>query len=342
MSKQRTLPDILSELISHTIFLIQYQLATDNGDGTFTLSGICDIRYTQPGAPVTIDGVEFIISDYEKVNGDWNIILKANSNQLPVFPNTFQLYNVFFIHGTPRKIEAEESKLGLIVKTPMIYLMEPYDQEEDYTFDSAIDRRPTVTICFLTQADLRADWSTELVHHNSVNPMYALAQDFISLLELSNLFYTVRQKANVIFHTKFGINIRAEGYKELIWSENFAGVSLTLKLEIYKEEECCGTAISEKTYAFIDNEINVSSKAVNPLYAASPDNLHDPVLIGVIDGANRIFTVPNGNYRAGTMQVYVDGNFQRNFVETDNMTGVFTLGFDLQTYNIITVKYQGV
>jgi len=245
MIKQRTLPDILNELIEDASFIIEYKFATDNGDGTYTLAGVCDIHHIQPGFFVTIGGLKYRVKDYIKVSGILTIVLEAGIHPLPAAPGSFELYKPFFFHGTPMMEEVELKKVSsLSKKTPMIYLPEPFRTKMDHTFNSSIDRRCDFTLCFLTQADI-PKWLTKDFYHDAINPMNNLVQDFFSLLENSPLFYTTLQKGESTFYAKFGINIKELGTKKLYFSENLSGVGVDLRLEIYKEEHCCSMATFE-------------------------------------------------------------------------------------------------
>lgn len=239
MTKKKLLPEILEQLLAAATYPVRYKMAVDNSDGTFTLSGICDIHHIQPGFTITIDGVDFIVDDYTQLaNGDWNIILQAGTASLPIFPRFFFLYKPFFFHGTPIQQEVELTKIPLDGKTPMVYLMEPFVTVHDYSVMTSIDRRCTFTLCFLTQADI-PKWLTEDFYHNAIKPMYNLAQDFWEIIINSNLFYNARQKSDITFHSKFGINIKQLGTPKLYFSENLSGVSMDIYLEIYAVENCC-------------------------------------------------------------------------------------------------------
>ncbi len=242
--KQKTLSEVLAPLIASLVFPIDYITAVNNNDGTYTLTGICDIHHTQPGATVRIGGADFVVADYVASGSKWNIILKEEDGAvlpaLPSAPGTFNLYTPYFFHGTPIRKEKELIDTPLDKKTPMIYLMEPYKTELDFSPESAVDRRCNATLCFLTQADV-ANWLTDDFHHKAINPMYNLLQDFIQGMIDSNQFCTVRQKASPKFHAEFGINIKEAGAKKPIFSQNLSGVSVDIFFEIYMEESCCTT-----------------------------------------------------------------------------------------------------
>lgn len=237
--KQKILFEILSDLISRMVFPVTYTGLDDNGDGTFTISGICDIHHIQPLFSVTIGTDLFQVLDYAKTAAGFTVTLKQGSNSLPDTSGTFNLQVPYFFHGTPLEQETELAKIeDPSNKTPMIYLMEPYNTEVDYSIMSSIDRRCDVTLCFLTQANT-AEWLTDDFYHNSIMPMYNLAQDFVDAMDQSQEFYMVKQRTSPKFYTKFGIKLIGFGGNRFLFSENLSGVGLDLRLEIYKDESCC-------------------------------------------------------------------------------------------------------
>jgi len=237
MIQQPLLHEVLAGIVSSMMFPISYTTAVDSGNGIFTLSGVPKLEHLQPGFSVTIGGNSFVVSDYTDDGCHWIIKLKAGTHSLPAAPGTFELYKPFFFHGTPVQQEAELTKTPLDKKTPMIYLMEPYQTKLDYSFETSIDSRSKVTLCFLTQADI-PKWLTDDFYHNAINPMNRLVRHFINALIKSNLFYNIRQSGDVTNHTKFGINIKEYGTKKLYMSENLSGPSLDIILEMYRLDDC--------------------------------------------------------------------------------------------------------
>lgn len=242
MKKQPSLPTILKSLIDTAIFTIDYGISFDNGDGTYTLGGICDIHNVQPNSTLTVNGIDYNVNDYLAFGGGWKIILDSGTNPLPPNTGTITLRAPWFIHGTPIQANVEQKKELLDVRTPMIYLIEPFDTELDYSVESNIASTSTFTLCFLGQAEVQKRTTDEL-YHNAVDPMYRMAQDFIQHLINSYQFNTVNLTASPTFYTKFGINIKDEGTKKLLFSEDLSGVGLKLTIEVYKDNSCCGEGL---------------------------------------------------------------------------------------------------
>lgn len=232
MTRPKFLHTILSEITAGMSFPVSYDSVTDNAGDSFTLNGVCDFHHVQPGFTVTIGGHDYLIVDYDATAK--TITVEGTD---PLSALTFNLYKPIFVHGTPMQQEAELKKISLSVKTPMIYLMEPYHTENDYTALTSIDQRCDFTLCFLTQADI-PKWLTKDFYHKSITPMKSLMEDTIQALVDSNLFYNVKQKAEPKFYTKFGINIKEQGTKQPYFSENLSGVGVDLHLEIYAVQVC--------------------------------------------------------------------------------------------------------
>lgn len=230
--RPKLLHEIIADIISAMIFRVSFKSVTDNGDGTFTLNDVCDFHHCQPGFPIKING-----NDYEIVDYDYStkILIVKGANSIGV--NSFILDKPFFFHGTPVQQEAELTKIQLDDKVPMVYFMEPYETETDYSPQSSIDRRTEITLCFLTSVNI-PKLVTDDLYHNGINPMKNLMEDVIQALIDSNLFYVRKQKDNPKFYTKFGINIANYGTKKLYFSENLSGVGDKIKLEIYHTTEC--------------------------------------------------------------------------------------------------------
>lgn len=235
MRRPKFLHELLAALVENVNFVISYETVTNNGDGTFTLNEICDFHHAQPGMSVTIGGKSYVIVDYDTTAKTLQV---KGTDTISVL--TFDLYEPKFFHGTPIQQETELTKIKTSDKTPMIYLIEPYKQVFDTDALSAIDRTVDCSICFLTQADI-SRWLTEDFYHNSITPMKNLFEDFLIILKESNLFYSALQKASPVYHTKFGINLKAGGTNQLLFSEKLSGLAVDISLQIYKDDSCgCG------------------------------------------------------------------------------------------------------
>lgn len=79
----------------------------------------------------------------------------------------------------------------------------------------------------------------------------------------------------------------------------------------------------------------------------TPDNGTYGLLSGSVNGSNTVFTVSQGSYGTGTLQVYLNGVLQeqgsgKDWTETTPASGTFTFATAPQTGDIITVSYQNV
>jgi len=252
--KQRLLPDILADIIAAMTFPITFTRSFDNGDGTFTLKGICDIHHAQPGglsptAPqITIGSYTYSINDYAKEGKIWNLIINSLGNPNPA-PQTFYLYTPFFLNGTPLEQNAELGKIPIDIKTPLISLMEPYETQEDDSPMSSIGQRCEPLIVFLAQSDYE-NWLTKDYYHNAINPMERLRQDFLNAIAASNLFYTYKQKSKPLYFARFGKNIKDRGTDKYLFTEPLSGCSDMIKFEIYKTDECCSSGVGSFSNGF--------------------------------------------------------------------------------------------
>lgn len=232
--KQKLLPDILKELINGSTFTVGYNYLTADGSNTYTLSGICDLHHIQPASKIIINSVEYKVKEYDK---DLKTITVTGTPQPPDV-GVIILQRPYFIHGTPIAANTEAGKTPLEIKTPLIYLMEPFDTYVNNDFNTSIYANCKFTLCFLTQAKTQK-WRTDDFYYNAIRPMANLAEDFINILNNSNLFFNDRTSYNIKYYTKFGINIAGLGVKKLYFSENLSGVGVDLSVDIYKLDECC-------------------------------------------------------------------------------------------------------
>lgn len=239
MKKQKILSDVLAGVIGRMIFPVEYRSMTYT-DTEITLYGFCDIRHLQPGKVVSINSISYRVKSYSESYGNFDVVLERNSGQaVPPESATFNLYTPKFFHGTPLQQEVDFKKIkDQQAKTPMIYLMEPYQSKANRDFNSSIYSSTQATLCFLAEADIMR-LNTDDLQYSAVKPMYNLSQDFVAKLIESGLFYTEELDYSITIHTKFGINIRDSGTKKTIFTENLSGVSLDIRLDLFKDDSCC-------------------------------------------------------------------------------------------------------
>lgn len=220
-------------------FPVEYKSISSTAT-TVTLEGICDIRHVQPNKVITVNSVNYRVKSYTAVGSNFSILLTKTTGQPnPPDSGTFELYKPAFFHGTPIQQQLEFGHIkDQQLKTPMIYLMEPYRCDIDGNWDSSIYSRTDVTICFLAEAAVDGKTTNEL-QSDAVKPMYNLCQDFVAQMIEARMFYTDELKYKITPHTKFGIYVKDAGVKQTVFNEKLSGVSLDIRLELYCDQSCC-------------------------------------------------------------------------------------------------------
>lgn len=214
-------------------YTIEFASASDNGDGTYTLTEICDFHHIQPLDDVIIDDNPYIVTDYDE---DARTLSLSGTESISV--TSFTINGPLFIHGTPIEENNELNKIqDQSIKSKLIYLMEPYDTIDDYPLDSAIDRRCKFTLCFLANADMNNNLTDDF-YHKAIRAMKNLMEDVLDKLDDSNLFSPAKRSDSPRFYPRFGINIKDSGTKKLYFSENLSGLAIDILLEIDKDESC--------------------------------------------------------------------------------------------------------
>lgn len=229
--RAKLLHQVISEILSGTTYTVEFETSTDNGDGTYTLTGICDFHHLQTGFTVTIGGYDYTVSSFNADSG--TMILSGNQT---IIPTSFTLYKPKFFHGTPIQ-QHNELPEQMTDKVPMVYLIEPYDIKTSGDPLSNIASTVNCTLCFLTEAD-HDNSSTDDLYSSAVIPMKNLMEDVLNAFEQSNKFYTVEQSESIVYHSKFKITVREPGTKKLFFSDNLSGVTAEIRLEVYDENIC--------------------------------------------------------------------------------------------------------
>ena len=214
------------------VFTIKFDSVDLISEGEYQLNNVCDMHHVHPGEKMIIDGATYKVKDYNLAD---NTIRLLGDAEITATSTNLSLPN--FFHGTPMAEENDLVKTPMVDKTPMIYLMEPYEITIDDSSLSAIDRRCNVKICFLTESD-PTNWRTDDFYHNAITPMKNLMEDMVEKIISSGLFYTDKLKIKTVNYTNFGIRIPDYGTKKLYFSEKLSGVMAEMTLEIYKEESC--------------------------------------------------------------------------------------------------------
>lgn len=223
---------IVRELVASMVFPLTIKSVVDNTDGTYLLT-TGSTHYLQKGSNslLVIGG-----NSYEILEVVINQSLLVKGSVLPV-ASTFNLPPAYFFHGTIKQTNTELSEeLDMAKKTPMVYLLRPFDEEVDAMDenDPLIERRPELTLFFLTEANF-TDWKTDDFDHEAVEPMWSMANTFID---------TVKADAGIDKLTTYRIsdkikfaNYNVNGADKILFKDNLSGKELNITLPI--RSSCC-------------------------------------------------------------------------------------------------------
>lgn len=252
---KRPLTDILAEITAEIPSLIKVLSVEANGNNTQTLSA-CDILYAQEGFNVTISGRSYKIT---AVDYDLNTItVKPNfkTGTTTILADTyFNLYEVFFYHGTPVTTQTEIEKIKNADQfTPMVWIWENY--KEKTLFDSLIERKINGLQLFgLTQPPLNIQQMThDNISEKCVRPMRRMMELFEERLRYrTDLFYT--EELEVLFedYPKFGIMARNKGATTAVFLANMSGVGAEVNLDLMFKDECPCSKLTTPTYRTLTN-----------------------------------------------------------------------------------------
>lgn len=233
MKYTATAIDILRAVADQIDPTITIDNVVDNGNGTYDII-TCDVKYAIVGFSVTIGSNQYKIIEVD----DTTITV---SGSVAITAETFDLYPVYFYHGTPIETNAQlEQVNNASDKTPMIWVLENINETIYRQEDTNLDRSINCRIFFLTQAD-NERWFNDDAYLYAIEPMRRLMQMFIDIIE-SNVgsFYTDDLTYNSTAYSKFVVYISNKGTLKNMFADKLAGVEANIgSLIVVKGYECC-------------------------------------------------------------------------------------------------------
>ena len=220
--------NIIRELVSLMKFPFTIKSVTDNLDGTYTLE-TGSTHYLQKGSNTV-----FVINGepYEILEVVINKSVKVKGEALPVV-STFDLPPAKFFHGSLKQTNTELSEvLDMADKCPMVYLLRPFSENVDAQDenDSPVERNPSLTLFFLTEANF-VDWAyTDDFDHNAIEPMWSMLNTFIDTCKESTMIGRLVDY-DVIDKLKFA-NYSVNGAEKILFKDNLSGKQLDITLPI--------------------------------------------------------------------------------------------------------------
>lgn len=197
--------------------------------------------HAQIGFMITIGSnqYEIVAVAYRVAPGMDQITVNDSTGSNPPVTGEFNMYTVFFEHGTPKETDtALAQERQAILKYPMIWLWEEFQETFDDDQESSTERVSDIQLCFLTQSDysaLKDDIAT-----NFVEPMSRLWNAFLEQRINNPMSNYVRNdlKYKVIRKNKFNVYISGKGSDKQLFADNLSGVIIQVQLPLLKTQEC--------------------------------------------------------------------------------------------------------
>lgn len=143
-----------------------------------------------------------------------------------------------FVHGSPTSTDNEYNELldnETIKKTPLIWLLEPYEYVS-LSRESSLEAAFNARLFFLEWFDI--DTYTNDDHNKyAIKPMENLAQAFLDVINNDYSFKTISD-ANKKVRPRFGVEVTDRGSDRKIINEDFSGVELAPLIEVFDLDSC--------------------------------------------------------------------------------------------------------
>lgn len=234
MNYRKSLIDILEPLVASMVFpiTIYKQIVTGNDH----LLYVNDVYHAQVGFNAIIDGLPYKIISVNAALNQMTVTDEENSGAITA--TSFHLYEPYFFHGTVRETDAELTQnQNAFTKTPMIWVMDGFEETENEDPDSAIERVSYPRIFFLTQSDFSK--VTNELHDNYEEPMKRLKDQFVKLIRDNyDRFEVSDWSTKITRYSKFGVYINSSIDKSL-FADNLSGIEIQPSFNILSIDGCC-------------------------------------------------------------------------------------------------------
>ncbi|MES2382467.1 MAG: hypothetical protein V4538_15575 [Bacteroidota bacterium] len=208
------------------------QTLVTNTDGTFTFTSNYT-NYAVAGYTITIG-----LSDYLITNVECNETITVSGAGLPT-QLTFDLYPIFFKHGSIKVVAGELNKTPHFTnKLPLIFLHEVADESLHFDSLDSINIDADCRLYFLTPCDFK-NWDQESTDTLATQPMRNLAKEFVKVVADNQYIAQLTGTGSVKNYSKFGA-YTDNGVAKNYFNESLSGVGLKITIPFLKTCECCG------------------------------------------------------------------------------------------------------
>lgn len=230
MDYSKDITDILTELVSNIDFTVNIKSVT--GTLPEQIIEVDNLFHAQVGFSVTIDGNSYSIT---AIDEDTKTLTLSGDTEITA--TSFQLYAVYFFHGTPIATTNEiNQNQDAFTKTPMVWLWENFTEKYLSELDSC-ERETELNLYFLTQCDYD-QLITNDIYQDAIKPMKRLLETFVAQLIKSGQFDMNEFAYNTENFAKFGVYAREKGSTKNLVADKMSGVSMNSVLRIYRTKEC--------------------------------------------------------------------------------------------------------
>ena len=227
------LVDIVKDIIS----LINLNIPVTSTNGVRV--NLCYTLHITLGKIVTDEnGLEYKVTNIE--NNSW--IDVEPYGHADIFAGTSVIApTITFLHGSPSSVNSEYLKLDsrTLNKTPFIWLLESYEYD-DLGKGSSLEASFNARMFFMDWCDA-AEWINDEHNDLSIKPMTNLANAFLNVIDKSYSFKTV-ESSSVKVRSRFGVEVTNKGSERKIIDDDFSGVEVNVKLDLYDTEICCSSS----------------------------------------------------------------------------------------------------
>ena len=239
-------------IVKEVVLLIDrdMEIRSVTNDGNNFVLRVCDVKYAQKGYKVTIDDLEYKIEAVNFTNK--TITVSGPSAPMVTF---FRLYAPYFFHGTPRETATEAGNpdhANLV--TPMIFLNETFEEEQDFSGTATVDRIIRPGIYALGQRP--EDKFSKDLQDLYVNPMRRLMELFIdSAKRQTQLLDMTEYKTSIVNYYKFGVYATNSGVKKNLFAMPLSGCSNIGQIGLYAaDEECCSESCETESNRILNED----------------------------------------------------------------------------------------
>jgi len=253
------LVDIVKDIIS----LINLNIPVTSTDGVRV--NLCYTLHITLGKIVTDEnGLEYKVTDIE--NNSW-IDVEPYGHEAEFEGVTVVAPSITFLHGSPSSVNSEYLKLDArtLNKTPFIWLLESYEYD-DLGKGSALEASFNARMFFMDWCDA-AEWINDEHNDLSIKPMTNLANAFLNVVDASYSFKTV-ESSSVKVRSRFGVEVTNKGSERKIIDDDFSGVEVNVKLDLYDTEICC-SASEVPNYVCYPVTYDITDTDGNTLYTGT-------------------------------------------------------------------------